>query len=117
MAGRETVHFGLEHLGRLEANWDSYGSPPPSTLAIQTASRLIKAAAQHGAPYTIAPVAGGAIQLEWRGRGVEVELGISSGGVIGYLLIDRRGDEPVYKEREAVSPEEALSAIRRTLAE
>ncbi len=100
----------LQRIERLQPNWDSYGSEPPTRLAIEAASRLIwnvyrcsvYAGKRPAIPYAVVPLSGGGAQLEWRGDGGAIEVEISSEGVFGYLLI--RGSEPSreFEERDNV---------------
>ena len=63
MTARETtLPNRLQELLDLPPNWDSYGSPPPTKAAIDTASRLLE---NLGVPFPfVAPISGGGIQIE-----------------------------------------------------
>ena len=74
----------LAELAALEENWDSYGSPPPSTelighalAMVQRAERLLgySHAEQQLMPTpSIVPLSGGGIQIEWQTPVQELEL-------------------------------------------
>lgn len=67
----------LISIQQLPQNWDSYGSPPPDDVAVDTAISLINDIDLENfqAPQ-VSPISGGAVQLEWRcGRnGIELEV-------------------------------------------
>jgi len=109
----------LERIAALGADWDSYGSAPPTTVAVGTARRLINtvyrdsllSARNPSLPFSVAPLSGGGIQLEWRGETNTVEVEIGPEGAFGYLLI--KGAEPcVYEEEDSVSESRILELVR-----
>ena len=84
----ETVKRVLA-LTSLPHDWDSYGSPPPSQVAIFASYGLL-----NSIPKTVfedlpipfvAPVSGGGIQLEWNVGARELELHVMPDGSIQYL--------------------------------
>jgi hypothetical protein len=86
----------------LKTDWDSYGGDPPSSVARAEAGRWVEIVADlFGAragdtaiPYSVAPLADGGIQLEWRGRNGVVELEVGPEGELGYLfLLDDQTEE------------------------
>jgi hypothetical protein len=79
----------LGEIGRLAPNWDSYGSPPPSRIAIETVVDLLTSVDDRNLPpVRILPVSGGGVQLEWRLSNRELQLEISSDGTAQYLQIE-----------------------------
>src|SRR5687768_6478651 len=96
----------LSELAKLPADWHADGSPPPSSVAIAEACRLLVAvydraaptAAESVLPFHLAPNPGGGVLLEWRGSEEEIEVDIAADGAIGYLL-SRRGTPP-FDERD-----------------
>lgn len=110
----------LQQIEELGPNWDSYGSEAPSHVAAATAHSLIWAvymgsvnARQWPAvPYSVVPVSGGGVQVEWRGDAAAIIVEISSEGVLGYLLA--RGSEPSreFEEADNVSRSRILQLIR-----
>ncbi len=91
----------IESLGRLEPDWDSYGGLPATSVARTAAIEWVEIAADlfgsrvdaAAVPYSVAPLAHGGVQLEWRGARGIVELEVGPSGDLGYLVkIDRRGD-------------------------
>lgn len=113
----------LAQISRLEADWDSYGSEPPSTTAVSRAITLLESVEESLAgllgeqirPYAIAPVADGGVQLEWRGgdRALEVEVGPD--GDFGYLSIVEDGDARSFQEEDHVSTSQIVELIAKTL--
>ncbi len=113
----------LERLQQIEGlgpNWDSYGSEAPSHVAVATAHSLIwavyirsvNAGQRPAVPYSVVPLSGGGVQVDWRGDAAAIEVEISSEGVLGYLLA--RGSEPSRELEEAdnVSQSRILQLIR-----
>src|SRR2546428_9095543 len=59
-------------LGRLQQNWDSYGSPQPSLGVTDKAIAIIRSIPFEDLPTPhVVPVAGGGIQFEWNILGRE----------------------------------------------
>lgn len=100
----------LDELAALPDDWDSYGAPALSAVAIQAARHLLmrleesvgwpRAAAT--TPSHIAPLPSGGVQLEWTGPTKDIEVEISPDGKLAYLLIDRSREERQFSEDEDV---------------
>jgi hypothetical protein len=113
----------LAELAVLEADWDSYGADPPTDLAIMTArqvlqavaKRLVSAAGADPAPYFIAPVPTGGVQLEWTGPASEIEVEVGPEGALGYLLVRREGDAETEQVEARVSPADVVEAVAGVL--
>ena len=113
----------LMQLSLLEQNWDSYGAEPVSSVAIDKAYALLQLLQESRvdllqeriAPYAIAPLANGGVQLEWRGgdRALEVEVGPD--GDFGYLSIVEDGDARSFQEEDHVSTSQIVELIAKTL--
>ena len=92
----------LFQLLALPHDWDSYGSPPPSEVAVKTAGRLIL---DIGLDYfvspRIVPVSGGGVQLEWRVGSRELEIEINDEGSAEYLKSSH--GKPIEEEPIALS--------------
>lgn len=90
----------IDVLARLEPNWDSYGGVPPSGVAISSAhgvlialaSALAEDCAASLAPWTIAPIHNGGLQLDWRGPAGTVEVEIGPDGALSYLIEGEGGE-------------------------
>jgi hypothetical protein len=114
----------LDATALLGQNWDSYGSEPPSDEARSKARELIwNVAAQYfgaadlrAVPFTLVPLSGGGVQVEWQGASNVIEVEIGPHGSLGYLLA--RGQEPhrEFEERDDVSKEDLLDRIRAALS-
>lgn len=110
----------LHRIAGLQADWDSYGSAPPTSVAVETARRLINTVYRDSLlsarapylPFAVAPLSGGGVQLEWRGETSTVEVEIGPQGAFGYLLI--KGAEPscVYEEEDGVPESRILELVR-----
>lgn len=86
---RETVD-SLAHLPR---GWDTYGSRPIQSQAVQGALFLLGVAERMGLPAPrISPVSGGGIQLDWTGTRRDLEVEILPDGSVEYLKVES-GDQ------------------------
>jgi hypothetical protein len=85
----------IAQFASLETDWDSYGGEPPSPVARAEAGRWVEIVADifggragdTSIPYSVAPLADGGVQLEWRGRNGVVELEVDPDGALGYLFL------------------------------
>jgi hypothetical protein len=74
------------------SDWDSYGSPPPSTHVRDRSLSLLQYLVGAGfdlslpVPYAV-PVAGGGIRLEWENSGREVAIEVTPGGTMEYFRV------------------------------
>jgi len=110
----------LERVARVGADWDSYGSAPPSGEAIEAARRLIRtvygeallSARNPSLPQSVAPLSGGGVQLEWRGENKAIEIQVSPDAAFGYLLV--KGVEPscAYEEADGVPESRIIELVR-----
>lgn len=110
----------LDRIAELRTDWDSYGSAPPTSMAVEKARRLVitvyqdslLSARNPSLPFSVAPLSGGGIQLEWRSETAAIEVEIGPEGAFGYLLI--KGVEPssVCEEEDGVSESRILELVR-----
>jgi len=108
-------------LGRLPMDWDTYGADPPTSLSVEAAHRLLtkvndmwgRTFGEAVRPFVVVPLPRGGLQMEWRNDAAEIEIEISPGGHMGYLFIDKTGDERVFQEEDDVSWNDALATIER----
>lgn len=81
----------LNSLLRLPPNWNSYGSAPVSTLAIQRAYQFLLHALPPSTPTpSIVPTPSGCVQLEWHQDDIDIEIEFQPTG-IECLVEDRNG--------------------------
>jgi hypothetical protein len=110
----------LEAISILPKDWDSYGSEPPTPQAILAARTLIAHAHRQSTsvPYFVAPISGGGVQIEWRGRHSEIEVELDSQGKnFSYLLIEGKGTaNRRTEEKHDVSSAEILDAIHAVVS-
>ncbi|MGH7825502.1 MAG: hypothetical protein ACREQ7_10070 [Candidatus Binatia bacterium] len=79
----------LGELVKLPHNWDSYGSPPPTRVAVETVVELLLRIDNRNLPAArVVPVSGGGVQLEWCVPGRELQLEVSGDGTAQYLKIE-----------------------------
>lgn len=77
---------GVLQTAHLQANWDSYGSPAPSPVTVNSAIQLLTSVGFDILPVPyIVPVVGGGIQFEWIVDRRELELEILPDGSADFL--------------------------------
>jgi len=82
----------LNKITELSQNWDSYGSPPPTFLAIGLAiDVLTKIDHPSLSAASVVPTSGGGVQLEWSVGSRRFQLEILGEGSVEYLKIDETG--------------------------
>lgn len=105
----------LDEFGRLEQGWDSYGATAICPTAITAARTLLYRVADRlgtrALPYTVAPLASGAVQLEWRGPCDVIEVEVGPHGDYSYLHIRGEGASRNFEERDQASLSEVLSRV------
>jgi hypothetical protein len=110
----------LDECARLEHDWDSYGSDPPSPAGLANARALIEAAlARFGTaatPVHIAPISGNGAQITWRGPVQEIEVDIDASGKIGTLWLPVRADHTTWVERHDLTRDAVLDLLATVLA-
>jgi hypothetical protein len=80
----------LFQLLALPRDWDSYGSPSPSEVAVTAAVRLILGIdLDYFVSPRVVPVSGGGVQLEWSVGSREVEIEINDECAAEYLKSHR----------------------------
>ena len=85
---------------KLPENWDSYGSPPPTEEAINSAQIILFLASSKGlnAPF-MRPLSGGGIQISWKEKTRELDLAILKNGNVDFLKCEK---DDVIGEEQAV---------------
>jgi hypothetical protein len=117
----------LQRLSQVESvgfDWDSYGSEPPSHAAIDSAQNLVwtlvntmfSSVGERAVPFSLAPLSGGGIQVEWRGNTDAIEVEINPVGRYGYLLIHGAGDARTFQEKDDVLEPELIDLVRRVVS-
>ncbi|HEX9271499.1 MAG TPA: hypothetical protein VGA01_04710 [Candidatus Binatia bacterium] len=82
----------ISELARLAENWDSYGSRPIQSMAIEQASIAIEHLSDISLPPPqIFPVPGGGLQLEFEQDGRELEIEFLPDGSTEYLMVASNG--------------------------
>jgi hypothetical protein len=100
----------LTEFAALPANWDSFGALPISSGAIDAARRLLFRI-RNVSPYTLAPLASGGIQIEWRGHRTALEIEVGPAGRLSSLLVEGHETGRTYDERDRVSAAEAVRLV------
>ena len=107
----------------LEPDWDSYGGEPSSPIARAEATRWVEIVGdlfgpRAGAavrPYSVAPLADGGVQIEWRGPGGIVELEVGPAGELGYLFVKDQVSGSPCEEADDASWSDVLRTLLRAL--
>jgi hypothetical protein len=87
----------LGEIAKLPENWDSYGSPPPTSIAVDIVMDLLLKIDDRNLPSArVVPVSSGGVQLEWRVPHRELQLEISGEGIAQYLQIEN--GQPIKEE-------------------
>lgn len=91
----------------LPHNWNSYGSPAPTSIAVAKALHFIGSALNDShIPPRVTPVSGGGIQFEWSRGGREIEIEILPDGTTELLVADNdEEDSQIETTLQASSPE------------
>jgi hypothetical protein len=113
----------LTQLTQLEADWDSYGALPVSSVAFVKVCQLLidvkyslsPLVGERILPSDVAPIADGSLQLEWRGPHGKLEVEIKPDMDFSYLLIKGEGSERTFEEKNQVSLSEVLNVVSQVL--
>lgn len=113
----------LTQLTQLEADWDSYGALPVSSVAFVKACQLLidvkyslaPLVGERILPSDVAPIADGSLQLEWHGPHGKLEVEIKPDLDFSYLLIKGEGSERTFEEKNQVSLSEVLNMVSQVL--
>jgi hypothetical protein len=105
----------LDEIAHIERNWDSYDSESPTAEAVslgrELVQRVYKLASDSAVPFSIAPLSGRGVQIEWR-RGLNaIEVEIDNRGKLGYLLIRETDQGRAFEERDDVPDDQLLALI------
>jgi len=105
------VELRIRAVEHLRANWDSYGSPPVTSEAAQTARQIMHAIKFSTPPIPfIAPLSGGGIQFEWVGGDKELDIVIDPrGDSVSYALYD--GDDDLEGQVNLCNEDELRQLI------
>lgn len=114
----------LESIERLDRDWDSYGSDPPSPRAAGAARNLawgviqsfFAAAGALAVPYEIAPLSGGGVQMEWRRNERAIEVEIDPDGGYSYLVVAGDASPVRSQEKSGVSESQIKELIQSTIS-
>lgn len=108
----------LQGFTELEPNWDAYGAAPTAPHAIEGARALLEGLCQSYpylarrlAPYSVAPIADGGVQLEWRDAYRKLQVEVRPDRTLAYLLVDRSGPRPRYTEVDRTTRPKAVELI------
>lgn len=108
----------LNEFARLIPGWDTYDAQPIAAAAIYEARKLLAAIAVRfahrngdAAPFFVAPLPYGGVQLEWRHLGRDVEAEIGPDGSFSYLIASGEGMSRLFDERDTASAEEVIDLI------
>jgi hypothetical protein len=109
----------------LEPDWDSYGAAPPTSEALESATRclrvLVAAVAPEvgdkAMPFWVAPLPTGGVHVEWRGSRSALEVEIGPQGQLGFLLQEDEGANAVYEEGDDASLSDIHIRLRQVVVD
>ena len=84
-------------------------------LITTVAEQFGATAAEGVAPFTVAPLVDGGVQIEWRGPRREIEVEIGPAEDLGYLLIRKEAAKREFQEDDNVAWSEILGLITQIL--
>lgn len=110
------AYLQIKALARLPEDWDSYGALAVQPCALDLAHRVLKVVSDalldrpdaQLAPYHIAPMPNGGLQIEWRKGARSFELWIDPHGKLGALIVNGSGD---LIERQYLSASSAVADL------
>ena len=102
----------IARLGRLQNNWDGYGSPPMEQAALRQAIVLLDAIRDYCLPAPeICPVSGGGIGIAWQLYKRELEIEILPDGSAEFLMVE--DEERERKTTEGRLPPNPTATMQR----
>ena len=110
-----------QRIADLAPDRDSYGGDPPTSVARTEAIRWAEIVADlfeprvgsAARPYSVAPLADGGVQIEWRGTQGLVELEVGPDGALGYLFVPIEANGSQSDETDDASWSDVLRALLR----
>lgn len=113
----------IDECAALGPDGDSYGGEPLSPVARAEASRWVEivadlCGARVGAaarPASVAPLADGGVQIEWRGPGDVLALEVGPAGELGSLCLAAAAGGQRAEEADDAAWSDVLRALQRAL--
>jgi len=100
----------LGEIANLPQDWDSYGSRPPTSAAVEIVMDLLSKIDNFNLPSTrVVPVSGGGVQLEWNVAERGLRLEISGEGSAEYLQME--AGQPVKEGEITDSSGDAIRTL------
>lgn len=115
----------LNDMRSFQEDWDSYGSQRPSDQAIEAArdlvwnviSRQYATAGSKSLPYSVVPLSGAGVQIEWHGANDSIEVEVCADGRFGYLFTKNEASPNRHREEhDDVSQAEILRLVTAAIA-
>jgi hypothetical protein len=114
--GIESAEHELRRMATLEANWDSYGAEPPSTLAIHAARLIISELANSLiSPSAIVASAGGGVSIYFFNDPRTAYIENDNAGEQALVMYDRDGNTEVLEIGTDLETSEVASRLSRYL--
>jgi hypothetical protein len=111
----------LEAISTLQKDWDSYGGEAPVETAIFAARKLLAYLnrVQKAAPFFVAPIPDGGVQMEWQGRVSILEVEIApTGDSFNFLRIVGKGTtNRQSEEKHGLSIDQIVEQIDSVIRE
>ena len=101
----------LREVEALGPDWDTYGSPPPSPVALDRTRELLTLLAADSPPLpAVVPVPGGGVQLDWQHSPRGLELEVRPDGDLEFLQVD--GDAMTEGPLDFARPDAVRDLVR-----
>jgi hypothetical protein len=113
----------ITSLTRLGDDWDTYGGAPVTSSAAASATNVLRsfAEAYEGSsyivvrPHSIAPLASGGVNVEWRGPFGELTLEVYPDGRLGCYTVESRDGQTTERDEEEPALQTVMTSLRHIL--
>jgi hypothetical protein len=113
----------ITSLTRLEDDWDTYGGAPVTSSAAARSTQVLRSLTEPHAglsytdvrPRSIAPLASGGVNIEWRGPFGELTLEVYPDGRLGCYTAESRDGQTIERDDEEPPLQSVLTSLRRIL--
>ncbi len=107
----------IQHIAKLDPNWDSYGAAPLSLRAARRCiEELLEILPANTPQPTLVPTRDGGLQLEWHRGGIELEIEVPPVGPVTYLFLDETGEEQEWEGAPPIHAAAIERAINRLMS-
>ncbi len=110
----------IDSLRELADDWNTYGGVPATVLAAASASDLLRSLVSDDErprytlvrPHSIAPLASGGLNLEWRGPHGEMTVEVYPDGRLGCYVVESHDGETIERDEENTAIANVYASLR-----